>query len=202
MKRTEMTLEFWNTVFQWGSVALVAATFVFVAGALWTGNLINERQATRLATLERELGRGQTAPRDAPARVDEASRPAARDTEPPRTLDAATRERLLDALRRVRADGPLEVRFVSGGTSEPAAFARMLADVIEEAGWTLAGDGGGSEVGTPPVGLVIRVFDGSAVPERAEALVRALTRAGLDARIERLATVQENVVELMVGLQQ
>jgi hypothetical protein len=130
MQESTMTLEFWNTIFQWGAVGLVALTFVFVAGAVWTSNLINERQATRLATLESDLTRlssfGAPAPAVAPPGAASPDVPA----RPPRTLDGDARGQLLDALRRVQPEGPLEIRFVSGGSNEAAAFARALAAVI------------------------------------------------------------------------
>lgn len=197
-----MTLEFWNTVFQWGAVGLVALTFVFVAGAVWTGNLINERQAQQLEAVQGEFARLQSSFGQQQART--GGVPAAASDAPlraPRTLDAAARARLLDALRQVRPDGPLEIRFVSGGSNEPAAFARALADVVEEAGWPLGGDSSGAPVGEPPVGVLIRVSERGAVPTRAEALEAALRQAGVDARIERLSTVGDGAVELMIGLQ-
>ncbi len=55
-----MSVEFWNSFFQWGSVALVAVTFVLGAGALWTGNRINERQTARLLVLEADLAKAKT----------------------------------------------------------------------------------------------------------------------------------------------
>ena len=194
-----MGVEFWHGVFQWGSVVLVALTFVFVAGALWTGNAIRERQAARLEQLETEASartafRSPPAPSPAPA-ADAASRL------PPRGLDQSARATLLDALRTGRPDGPLAIRFVSGSSSEPADFARALADVIEEAGWTLNdGDSSGPTMGTPPVGLLVRVSDRGEVPRRAAALQEALNRAALGASIERLPDLREGAVELMVGL--
>jgi hypothetical protein len=201
MKESTMTLEFWNTIFQWGAVGLVALTFVFVAGAVWTSNLINERQATRLATLESDLARlssfGGQARAAAPPVAASPDAPA----RPPRTLDATARAELLDALRRVQPEGPLEIRFVSGGNNEAVAFARALANVIEEAGWPLAGDSTGAPIGEPPVGLLVRIGDRGPVPARADALARALGQAGLDVRIERLPAIADGAVELMVGLQ-
>lgn len=197
-----MTLEFWNTVFQWGAVGLVALTFVFVAGAVWTGNLINERQAERLQAMEGEFARLQSSFGQRQARAGGLSAaPADATPLPPRTLDAAARARLLDSLRQVRPEGPLEIRFVSGGSNEPAAFARALADVIEEAGWPLGGDSSGAPVGEPPVGVLVRVGERGPVPGRAEALQNALRQAGIDARLERLPAIDDGAVELMIGLQ-
>jgi hypothetical protein len=201
MQRNDMGVEFWHGVFQWGSVVLVALTFVFVAGALWTGNAIRERQAIRLEQLETEIGSARTASR---SQLSPAFAPPAPDVParvPPRTLDQSERATLLDALRTGRPDGPVAIRFVSGSSTEPADFARALADVIEEAGWTLNdGDSSGPTMGTPPVGLLVRVSDRGEVPRRAAALQEALNRAALGATIERLPDLRDGAVELMVGL--
>jgi hypothetical protein len=202
MKGSTMTLEFWNTVFQWGAVGLVALAFVFVAGAVWTGNLINDRQAERLQVMESEFARLQSSFGQQQARAGgPGATPAEAAPRPPRALDAAARARLLDTLRQTRPEGPLEIRFVSGGTNEPAAFARALADVIEEAGWPLGGDSSGAPVGEPPVGVLIRVSERGPVPARAEVLENALRQAGVEARLERLSTIGDAAVELMIGLQ-
>ena len=198
-----MTIELWHAVFQWGSVVLVALTFVFVAGSLWTGNAIRERETVRLEQLEGDLARARTSVGRASA-TPATARPDSAEPRPatsPRTLEPAARATLLAALRAAAADGPVVIRFVSGGTDEPAAFARALADVIEEAGWTLGdADRTGPTVGEPPVGLLVRVSDGADPPQRATVLEDALNRAGLGGRLERSTLVQAGTVELMVGL--
>jgi hypothetical protein len=201
MKESPMTLEFWNTIFQWGAVGLVALTFVFVAGAVWTSNLINERQAARVATLESDVARLSSFGGQPRAAAPPPAAPPAAPARPPRTLEATARAQLLDALRRVKPEGPIEIRFVSGGSNEAAAFARALADVIEEAGWPIGGDSTGAPIGEPPVGLLVRISDREPIPARAEALERALSQAGLDARVERLPAIGDGTVELMIGLQ-
>ena len=194
-----MTLDFWHAIFQWGSIVLVILSFVFVAGSLWTGNLIQDREAARMLRLETELASAQTS---LGGRSAADSSPAVpRESAAPRTLDTASRTTLLEALRQFNPEGPIEIRAVSGGGGDAGAFARALAEVIEEAGWTLAGEGGGSLSGTPPVGLLVRVASRGELPRRATALEDALNRAGLGARIERPADMREGVVELMVGLQ-
>jgi hypothetical protein len=197
-QRNDMTLEFWHNVFQWGSVVLVAITFIFVAGTLWTGNELLDRQAARVQQAENALA----APRGIPAAPQSAAAPPREvAAAPPRTLDAAARASLLDTLRQARPEGPLAIRFVSASTREPAEFAQALADVIEEAGWTLSGgDSSGPTIGAPPVGLLIYVADGAAPPPRARALEDALNRASLAARIESRTSVGAGDVELMVGL--
>jgi hypothetical protein len=194
-----MTIELWHAIFQWGSVVLVALTFVFVAGSLWTGNAIRERETVRLEQVEAELARAQTAGRAAPSAA--AAAPNDRTPSSPRELEPAARATLLETLRENRPDGPVAIRFVRGATDEPAGFARALADVIEEAGWTLGeADNSGPTVGEPPVGLLVRVSDRGDRPRRAAVLEDALNRAGLGARLERSPAVRDGLVELMVGI--
>jgi hypothetical protein len=203
MKGIKMSIEFWHAVFQWGSVGLVAITFVFVAGALWTSNLIHDRQSARLLLLETGFAKAQTSLREQQERTANADKafPEPPERARPRTLDASARATLLDSLSRVHPEGPLEIRFVSAGTTEPAAFARALANVIEEARWTLTeSDSGGPAFGTPPVGLLVQIPEIGDVPPRALILQEALNRAGMGARIERVSTVKDGGVELMVGL--
>jgi len=197
-----MTLEFWHTLFQWGSVVLVALTFVFVAGALWTSNALAERHATRVQQLETAVAGGQGALSGQPLTRSADPRTVTPPPATPRTLAAADRTLVLETLRRLSPEGPLRISFVSSGGSEPAAFARVLANVIEEAGWPLTDeDAGGSTIGEPPVGLLVRIAERGAIPERAGVLQDALNRANLGARVERLASIREGAVELMVGLQ-
>jgi hypothetical protein len=108
---------------------------------------------------------------------------------------------VLQTLQSLRPEGPLRISFVSSVGSEPAAFARVLADLIEEAGWPLTDeDAGGTTVGEPPVGLLVRIAERGEIPERAGVLQDALNRANLGARVERQASIREGAVELMVGL--
>lgn len=59
----KMDVDFRNTFFQWGGIGLLALTFFVGAGALWTGNRINDRQTERLLTLEtdRDTARAELA---------------------------------------------------------------------------------------------------------------------------------------------
>jgi hypothetical protein len=50
-----MSVESWKSVFDVGAVALVFLTFVFAAGALITGNIINERQAEQIRKFDSDL---------------------------------------------------------------------------------------------------------------------------------------------------
>ncbi len=55
-----MSLEGWKTLFELGGVILLFLTFVFGAGALFTGTKINERQAGELRQFEAKLTDAQT----------------------------------------------------------------------------------------------------------------------------------------------
>jgi hypothetical protein len=59
----KMDVDFWNGVFQWGGIVLLALTFLVGAGALLTGGRINARQTERLLTLEtdRDTARAELA---------------------------------------------------------------------------------------------------------------------------------------------
>src|SRR5882762_806953 len=48
LKVFSMSVELWKTIFDWATVALAAFTFVALAGAVFTGNILNERQAKEL----------------------------------------------------------------------------------------------------------------------------------------------------------
>lgn len=92
-----MGVDFWNAVFQWGSVVLVAFTFILGAGALWTGNTINQRQTERLVALEADLAAAQKglAAQQERAAVAELELTRLRARQEPRRIDA---QRFLAAL--------------------------------------------------------------------------------------------------------
>jgi hypothetical protein len=92
MTAKKMDVDFWNAVFQWGSVGLVAVTFVFGAGALWTSNKINERQTERIRSLEGDTAKQQ-----------ERAANAERDAAEAKAIAAAAGEGTLKALADVAA---------------------------------------------------------------------------------------------------
>ena len=55
-----MTAELLKTIFDWSAVILVFLTFVAGAGALITGNIINERQAEKLRQFDKDLTTAKT----------------------------------------------------------------------------------------------------------------------------------------------
>jgi len=50
-----MPVEFWKSFFDWGTVALIGLTFVFGAGALITGSVLNSRQDAKLREFDDNL---------------------------------------------------------------------------------------------------------------------------------------------------
>jgi hypothetical protein len=60
VRRFSMSVEPWKSFFDWGAVALVFATFIFGAGALITGNIINKRQEIRLRQFDKDLTESKT----------------------------------------------------------------------------------------------------------------------------------------------
>jgi len=55
-----MSAESWKTIFDVGAVALLFLTFAFGAGAYFTGNIINTRQAEELRKFDKDLTSAKT----------------------------------------------------------------------------------------------------------------------------------------------
>jgi len=49
-----MPLEFWNSLFDWASVVLLALTFAVGAGAIFTGRLLAAKQEEHIAVIEQQ----------------------------------------------------------------------------------------------------------------------------------------------------
>jgi hypothetical protein len=50
-----MSIEFWKAIFDWAAVVLVGLTFIAGAGALITGKILNDRQASNLKQFQLDL---------------------------------------------------------------------------------------------------------------------------------------------------
>jgi hypothetical protein len=199
-----MNVEFWNSVFQWGSVALIAITFVFGAGALWTSNRINKRQTGRLVALEKDLTDAKASLAKQQERAANAERQLLelQERARPRTLDPHVRSALIENLRLGGfGDRSIDIEHVAGSAIEPAKFAKELIDTFREAGWKAAITDGFISFGAPPVGLSLRVPDAYGGSEKAFALAGAFESAGLSMPITRDKTMKEaGQVTLVVGL--
>lgn len=51
-----LSVETWKSIFDWATVGLAALTFVALAGAVITGDVLNKRQEIELAQLKKESG--------------------------------------------------------------------------------------------------------------------------------------------------
>lgn len=131
-----MDVDFWNAVFQWGSVALIAVTFIFGAGALWTGNRINQRQSARLVSLESDLTRAQESLAHQQEKTANAERALLelKERQDDRRL---TDEQYMNLVRVFRGAGKphITVRLMFIDQGEPRRFAELLASVLGAAGW-------------------------------------------------------------------
>lgn len=140
-----MNAEWWNPVFQWGSVALVLATFFCGAGAVWSGSRINARQAERLVGLETELARAQTALAEQQTRAAEAER---RLLEiqirlRPRALTVSQQSAVTSEMAKLAVLPHTERHqraavFSTSATFESAALAEQIAAALVAAGWDVS----------------------------------------------------------------
>jgi hypothetical protein len=121
-----MSVESWNSFFQWGSVVLIAVTFVLGAGALMTGNRINARQTARLVTLETDLAKQQERAAEAEAKL--------LAMIAPRRITASQRSQLLGALSEAVLKGPVHM-LTPFGDPEALEYAEDIRAVLNEAGW-------------------------------------------------------------------
>lgn len=139
MQKGPMGAEFWNGFFQWGSVALIAVTFFFGAGALWTGNRINDRQAERLVVLETELASAKTALAEQQERAAKAEIQLAeiRKRQEPRHL---AHRAFVEALKG-KPTGEATV-WHSSDDGEAYLFALAIQMALMDAGWTVLTNSG------------------------------------------------------------
>jgi hypothetical protein len=198
-----MNLESWNAVFQWGSVAPIAVTFFIGAGALVTGNRINERQSERLVTLEKELASAKITLAEQQERAANAERAllGLQERARPRSIDPNARNLMISALELGSPSKSVSIMFVGGSVREPRDFAEQIRDMLTQAGWTITSFDGGPSLGAPPIGLTVRVPDMTGDVGTAAVLVDAFNRGGLNAAVVRdTRMTTPGDVRIMVGL--
>jgi hypothetical protein len=190
-----MNVEFWNSIFQWGSVTLVAITFFVGAGALWTGNAINARQAERLISLETELGKQQVRAANAERQLLEI-----KERQSDRTLTDEQFLRLSKALSVPRYHPNVQMMFIDQG--EPKRFSELLLTVFERAGWK-ANIVKWNRAGMLAPGVWVESLKGdTASNEAALYLAQQLVNVGTPAMIGQVmddATFPPNTVLVRVG---
>ncbi len=163
-----MTWDGTNTVFEVGSAFLLFLTFVFGAGAIYTGRHLNREQAERILTLARDVATQQERAAKAETALLELQEQVR-----PRSLTPAQRSALLDALRASPNKGQVTVVFGTGD-GEAREFAKLLVGVLQEAGWSSQTDADGELVtGT---GLSIVVHELRSAPQFAGDLQKILKK--------------------------
>lgn len=115
-----------------------------------------------------------------------------------RHLTAEQRSQLLEILR-ANPKGSIDVSCIAGSL-EPCNFAGELVEVLKAAGWQVAFTRGFLSLGGTPVGLIIEVKDAKKAPVRAEMLQKALKRVGFPAPGRLQSGINEQAVNLVVGV--
>ena len=125
-----MSVELWKSIFDWATVALAALTFVALAGALITGNILNERQGKQLQqfTIDLEKQKGETA-------VAQAEVLRLQEQRLPRSLKFESNESL-QALIASLKHTPFRAEIVyKRGDGEAVWFAEQIRGLLLSAGW-------------------------------------------------------------------
>ena len=143
-----MSVEAWKSIFDWATVVLAALTFVALAGAVITGNVLNERQAKQLEqfTLDLERQKSETAKAlqsssEAAARAAEANEKAEREKTARLELERAVSPRRLTGDQKAKLTRLLEgvkagVAIVSPiADGEASDFADDFDSAIKDASW-------------------------------------------------------------------
>lgn len=192
-----MNLESLNALFQWGSVGLIAVTFFIGAGALVTGNRINERQTERLVSLETELAATRTtlaAQQERAARA-EAELLEMRSRITPRHLTADQRDQLVARLS-TRPKGIADVVCPSND-GEACVFAEELQAVLNDSGWTTTYTQ--AVLVRVPVGVQLQQPNEGDATLSMGALYAALRAFGVDTSGAFDPAIAQGRIEVLVG---
>lgn len=206
-----MSVELWKSIFDWATVVLAALTFVALAGAVLTGNVLGERQEKEIAQLKKETG-------EANQKAGEANdRASANEKEAQQLRKEAEAERLarvkIEAMVAFRSLDEQQQRdlgkalnrfgnitgvsmWYANGSAEAESFADDIAAALRFAHihtTTIGGlmqmrEGGGNwdkPIEVARTGVDISSTTNSTARELADALVTELTGRGFD--VARLA---------------
>lgn len=211
---TTSMLEKVNLVLQVVAIGLLFFGFAFGTATIVVGIILSKRQGVELAQARTEAAEANE--RSVKFEIDleqqkEATAVAQRallDLQSKlrdRTLDEVSRKIMLEALSIGQHERPVKISFISS-PAEPSNFAKELAAVLREAGWTVSDLDGGFALGSPPIGTIVRI------PERPEpenpnpwdqaiTLAQALSLANHQTPVVRSAIVRNpKGIELVVGL--
>jgi hypothetical protein len=147
LKVLSMPVELWKSIFDWTAVFLAAGAFVAGAGALITGNILNERQDAQLKQFDKDLTGAKSAlaaQQERASIADGKLEGLAHDTATAKTemakqqTRAATAEQnLLELKERIKPR-----RLTDKQSQDFVAILKKLPNAELKAGWTA---GGGDE---------------------------------------------------------
>jgi len=196
--RKGMTLDWLETASLWSNIAVVVlGVLAAIAGgfALFFGLKLGAIKDADQQQLELRVAAQQERAAKAEKDLLELQERAR-----PRTVDSNARSAMIDVLKSTRSDGPVEIEFIGGSTSEPFEFTTILVGILKEAGWVVGQPDGGPALGNPPTGLLVKVSQTGEPPERALVLQSAMTAGGIPTRLSRHPSVKLGEVVLLVRL--
>ncbi len=125
-----MSVELWKSIFDWATVGLAALTFVALAGALITGNMLNERQGKQLQqfTIDLEKQKGETA-------IAQAEVLRLQQQRLPRTLRFDSNESLQALIASLKHTPFTAEILYKKGDGEASWFAEQIRGLLLSAGW-------------------------------------------------------------------
>lgn len=175
-----MTLEDWNTVFQFGSAILLGLTFLFGTAAILTGQILSRRQEARIASAQWDAAQANERAAEAEAgtatalvetaaikeRANKLELEAAKQRERAaraekellelqqrlawRTFTTEQKRRFIAELSQFRGTRVVLLRI---GDMEADLFARQIISILREAKWSLTENFAGV-LGPPEYGVV------------------------------------------------
>jgi hypothetical protein len=192
--RKKMSVENLKSFFDAGAVVLLFVTFVFGAGALITGNVINKRQEEQLRGFDKSLTEAKTALSEAKAEQQkvetELNTQKARAAEAEiqlirlkerlkwRTISADQRAMLLQELAK-GPKGPVSIEYPADDP-EALQFATQVEDVFRDSGWPpIEGGQRKAMLGDSNLGQGIIVHTLKTAPIYAARIQKAFQDAGI-----------------------
>jgi hypothetical protein len=180
--------ERWAAVFTW--IVILGGVAVVIGGiGAWYFNREahgQQNEATRRLAEDNERLRRDVA-------IEQERRAAVEARQAPRIIAEEDRQRFLTAL--IGTAGT--TRVVSIVEPEPAQFAKQIATLLREAGWSVVEDSGA--VLTPRLGVIVRLQSGAPAPGFVPNLLVALSAVSTVVTQEEAPSVPPGVVEVFVG---
>jgi hypothetical protein len=143
MRICSVTLEWWNSVFQFSSAVLLGLTFIAGTGAIITGHFVSQRQARLISTTsERAAAANERASKlelDAAAQQERAATAERKLLELQRQLAwrALTPAQARQLASELGQFPGTRVQFVRYADPEASLFAEQIRTALSEASWSL-----------------------------------------------------------------